>query len=162
MPTHPLRHYCVLLTIISVALAVAASGSDKLHSGTELEWAYPRGTPAPLPNAPPGIHHLPGSSRTFTQAEMDDHQNPPDWIPEEHPPAPAILAHARPGVDEPCAECHLFNGGGGFLGAPDLAGLPAAYIVRQVLEFHSGRRTRRTNKANSGMPISWRSQQNQQ
>jgi cytochrome c553 len=137
--TQPLRLYRALLTAIIAALAVTASGSDNPHLDAALEWAYPRGAPAPLPSAPSGIQHLPGSSRTFTQAEMNDHKSPPDWSPAEHPPAPPIVGHARAGVDEPCAECHLFNGVG-FLGAPDLAGLPATYIVSQVLEFRSGRR----------------------
>ncbi len=82
---------------------------------------------------------MPGSARTLTLAEVNDDRNPPDWFPNEHPPAPAIVAHGAKGGPTPCAECHLMNGQG-FPGAANLNGLPAAYIVEQVHAFKSGNR----------------------
>lgn len=76
---------------------------------------------------------------SFTQAQLDDDDNVVDWAPQEHPPAPAVVAHARPGGPTPCGNCHLMNGQG-FIAAANLTGLSKAYIVQQVEEFRSGRR----------------------
>ena len=82
---------------------------------------------------------MPGSAVTFSKAQITDEATPPDWFPQSHPPAPPIVAHGHAGGPIPCATCHLLNGAG-FLGAPDLAGLPAAYIVEQVQQFRNGTR----------------------
>ena len=34
---------------------------------------------------------LAGSTRSFTQAQIDDQFNPPDWFPEEHGPLPTVI-----------------------------------------------------------------------
>ena len=34
------------------------------------------------------LKSLPGSSKQYTQAQIDDVFNPPDWFPNEHPPLP--------------------------------------------------------------------------
>jgi len=121
----------------AAVFATALAGCDPPRP---LAWAYPRADkPGPLPEAPPGLQHVPGSAITLTKAQVDDDLNPPDWFPQAHPAPPAIVAHGRHGGPTPCAECHLMNGEG-FLGAPSLAGLPAAYIIQQVREFRSGRR----------------------
>jgi len=122
----------------ATALALSAC-NPKPGPPASLSWAYPKAAEAPLPQPGPGLHRIPGSVRTFIAAELNDDRNPVDWKPEQHPLAPGIVAHGREGGPTPCAECHLFNGGG-FIGAPDLAGLPAAYIVQQVQEFRAGRR----------------------
>ena len=50
---------------------------------TPLPWAYP--TSAPVPAAPPStdptLKHVPNSSKGFTQAQITDGFNPPDWHP---------------------------------------------------------------------------------
>ncbi len=68
-----------------------------------------------------------------------DEENPVDWFPTEHPTPPFVVAHKRPNGATPCAECHLYNGHG-FLGAADLNGLKASYIVEQVKAFRTGER----------------------
>ena len=52
---------------------------------------------------------------------------------------PRVVAHGQAVGPNPCATCHLFNGAGS-LGVPDLAGLPAAYMIEQIGQFRSGRR----------------------
>jgi len=119
-------------------LAVAACHPK--NPGAGLAWAYPHAAKAPMAMPPPpGPFHVPGSPLTMTLAQVSDDANPPDWFPAEHPTPPAIVTHAGPDGVTPCGACHLINGQG-FLGAPNLAGLPAAYIVQQVQEFRSGRR----------------------
>jgi cytochrome c553 len=95
------------------------------------------------PNAPEnpeeaGPVRIPGSSRTFTRDQIGDLSNPPDWFPEENAPKPAIVLRGHDDAFA-CGSCHLMSG----LGHPesaDLAGLPAAYILRQLGDFKSGAR----------------------
>ena len=122
------------------ALAALSVAACKPKPGDTLSWAYPHAAKGgPLPQAPQGPQHAPGSNLTLSAAQVNDEKNPPDWFPGEHPPPPDIVAHGRPGGPTPCGECHLINGQG-FLGAPNLAGLPSGYIVQQIQEFRSGRR----------------------
>jgi cytochrome c553 len=83
--------------------------------------------------------HIPGSARTYTQAQIDDLFNPPDWFPDEHSPLPAVVARGC-GKDVPaCASCHLMSGNGHPESA-NLAGLSPAYIVATMADFKSGAR----------------------
>lgn len=78
--------------------------------------------------------HVPGSTKAYTQDQIDDHMNPPDWFPDEHAPMPRVVAHGG-GTDVlGCASCHLASG----LGHPEsayLAGESAEYIERQLSDF---------------------------
>lgn len=129
----------LVLSALGVATTLAACSRPPPTPSPVLAWAYPRAAPAPLPQAPPGPQHVPGSRLTLTQAQVSDDDNPPDWVPEAHPAAPAVVAHGASGGATPCAACHLFNGEG-FVGAPSLAGLSADYIVQQVHAFRSDQR----------------------
>ncbi len=83
--------------------------------------------------------HVPGSTASFTLAQVHDLYNPPDWHPNAHPPMPPIVAHGRPAEVFACGYCHLPNG----QGRPEnsrLAGLPAGYIIRQIADFKNGQR----------------------
>lgn len=83
--------------------------------------------------------HVPGSNKSYTQDQIDDLQNPPDWFPEEHAPMPKVVAHGASGEVLGCASCHLASG----LGHPEsanLAGVSAAYIQRQLSDFKAGLR----------------------
>ena len=63
--------------IAFIALPVAAQNLP--------EWAYPVNPPGKPPDATKPLH-LPGSNKAYTQAQIDDGFNPPDWYPEDHPP----------------------------------------------------------------------------
>ena len=132
----------IVMSLAALSLAVltlAACGPAKAPAGASLAWAYPTAAKQPFPPPPPGVQRLAGSHLTFTAAQIADDENPVDWFPEEHPAPPPVVAHQPPGGPTPCGACHEFNGKG-FLGAPDLAGLPAAYIVQQIEDFRGGRR----------------------
>jgi cytochrome c553 len=109
------------------------------HAQGLPDWAYPvNPPPKPPDNTMP--KHLPGSSKTYTQAQIDDGFNPPDWYPEDHPPMPDVVAHGRKDAEaRACALCHLTSGGGHPESA-GIAGLPVGYIIRQLQEFKSGAR----------------------
>ncbi len=132
-----MRKLIGLATLLLVPLAACSQSKPK--ESPALAWAYPRAASPNIPNLGPGPFKAPGSARTATLAEVMDDKNPVDWFPGEHPPTPTVVAHKQKGGPTPCAECHLYDGHG-FLGAADLAGLPAAYIIEQVQAFRSGDR----------------------
>jgi cytochrome c553 len=81
---------------------------------------------------------VPGSTLHFTQQQINDLANAVDWFPDRHTPMPPPVAHAT-GAALACAACHLTSG----MGHPEsshLAGLPAAYLERQLADFKSGDR----------------------
>jgi len=92
--------------------------------------------PAPG-GADTGPKTLPGSTKSYTQAQIDDQFKPPDWFPQEHGPLPRVV---ETGIQaQACGSCHLMSG----LGHPEsasLAGLPVAYMVRQMEDFKNNLR----------------------
>jgi cytochrome c553 len=82
---------------------------------------------------------LPGSKRTFSQEALHDLYAAPDWFPDKHPRAPAVVLTGRNGVVAACGYCHLPDGSGRPENA-SLSGLPADYIRRQVAAFRAGTR----------------------
>src|SRR4051812_6882067 len=88
----------------------------------ELDWAYPV-TPRPEPLDNLALKQVPGSTRAYTQAQIDDPFNPPDWFPDDHPPQPPIVAQGNKPAVRACAQCHLPSGDGHPESA-SLAGLP--------------------------------------
>jgi cytochrome c553 len=105
-------------------------------------WAYPINPPAGHA-APPDdktLRHVPASRAGFTDAQLADLFVAPDWHPQDHPPAPAIVVHGRPPDVYACGHCHRMGGSGGPENAK-LAGLPADYILRQLQDYQRGVRT---------------------
>jgi cytochrome c553 len=122
-------------------IAIALFGSLALPAlaGELPDWAYPVNPPPKPPDTTTPVS-LPGSTKKYTQAQFYDGFNPPDWYPEDHRPMPDVVAHGRKDANvRACAMCHLTNGGGRPESA-SIAGLPAAYILRQMSEFKSGAR----------------------
>jgi cytochrome c553 len=104
----------------------------------ELDWAYPVAPrPEPLDNL--ALKQVPGSTRAYTQAQIDDPFNPPDWFPDEHPAQPSIVAQGNKPTVRACAQCHLPSGDGHPESA-SLAGLPVPYLMRQMTAFKNGGR----------------------
>jgi cytochrome c553 len=117
-------------------LTIAAQPQEPATTGHPI-WAFPVADkdqpPAADEKAP---KHIPGSSKSYTQAQIDELSNPPDWFPEEHGPLPAVVAHGS-GKDVPaCASCHLMSGNGHPESA-NLAGLSADYIESTMADFKS-------------------------
>src|SRR6267378_4337606 len=75
-----------------------------------MDWAYPVTPPRQQPDNV-AMKTLPGSTKQYTQAQIDDPFNPPDWYPDAHPPMPEIVARGGPKPDgRACAQCHLTSG----------------------------------------------------
>jgi cytochrome c553 len=122
----------LVAAFVLALLFVLPAGAD------DLDWAYP-----PTPKAEPpdnvALKQMPGSSRQYTQAQIDDPFNAPDWYPDEHPPMPPIVAHGSKPAVQACARCHLPSGDG-HPESSSLAGLPVAYALRQMAAFKNGER----------------------
>jgi len=106
--------------------------------GENTDWAYPVGPP-PVPPDNIVLKQMPGSTKSYTQAQINDGFNPPDWYPEDHPPMPRIVANGSPPGVRACTQCHLTSGNG-HPESSSVAGLPVAYIVRQMAAFKNGER----------------------
>src|SRR5580700_11254400 len=120
--------------VLTAALSAAAFAAD------QPDWAYPV-TPPPGQLDNVTMKSVPGSSQQYTQAQIDDPFNPPDWFPNEHPPMPQVVAHGGPKpAGRACAQCHLPSGDGHPESA-SLAGLPVAYVRRQMEAFKTGIRS---------------------
>jgi cytochrome c553 len=111
------------------------------------EWAYtppnPPGAPPPpssLPADDTAVIRIPGVERTLTRGQLRGVAEIPDWRPQEHTGAPAVVRFGRTaeGV-RACGFCHLADGGG----RPENAsvnGLPVAYFLQQMEDFKRGAR----------------------
>src|SRR5215831_9989471 len=122
---------CVALFISAVSIGVYS----QQRAGADLSWAFPVKN-GDLPPEEAGPKSVPGSTKSYTQAQIEDLSNPPDWFPEEHPPAPQIVQHGH-GDALACGACHLMSGVGHPESA-DMAGMKAEYILRQMADFKSG------------------------
>jgi cytochrome c553 len=129
-----------LISIAALGLLVlpAVQAQAQAPAQSLPGWAYPVAPPPKAPDAVKPIQ-LPGSTKQYTQAQIDNRFSPPDWYPQEHPPLPDVVAHGRPPNGLACALCHLTSGGGHPESA-GISGLPVQYFLRQLAEFKSGTR----------------------
>jgi cytochrome c553 len=128
---------CALAPLL-MARAVSAQEELKVPEGLP-DWAFNIPDKVqPTAVRPQGIVRAPGSAKEYEWAKVSGNSNPPDWFPDEHPQAPLSVA-GGPGRRFACGACHLMSGQGHPESA-DLAGLPAAYIVRQMAYYKTGTR----------------------
>ncbi len=140
----------VFAALIALCAALVATGRNQgatTRARTMPEpppdWAYAVNPPekaSPAKPADNNLQHVPGSAAAFTLRQINDGFNPPDWHPDGHPPMPEVVAHGRKPEVLACGYCHMPNG----QGRPEnssLAGLPEAYIIKQMTDFKSGQRT---------------------
>jgi cytochrome c553 len=141
-----IRCYTVAMGCVLLALVLPARTDGQSPRGATRPSAPAFEVPAwafPLPATPPPAaydsvrrHRVPGSGASFTEAQAQNRFGVADWYPASHPAMPDVVARGRkPGVAA-CAFCHLPDG----IGRPEnamLAGLPAAYIVAQLVDIRS-------------------------
>src|ERR1041384_4910854 len=96
--------YALLLALLPAAAAAAE----------RPDWAFPPAgvTGAPRPVETGELKRVPGSSRSYTQSQIDSFNDPPDWFPDEHPPFPQIVGHGKDKAVRACISCHLSTGHG--------------------------------------------------
>ncbi len=124
--------FCASMLVLIPVVAIAADAPP--------DWAYPV---APANYQPPPDNgqpkHVAGSTKAFTEKQINDFTDPPDWFPDEHAPMPQLVAHGKAPVVHACDQCHLTTGRG-HPESGNLAGLPAGYIQEQIAAFRDGSR----------------------
>ena len=98
----------------------------------EPSWAFQvQAGSLPAEDATP--KSVPGSTKQYTPAQIDDLRNPPDWFPDEHsvPPTRVVKGEANAMA---CGACHLMNGEG-HPESGTISGFTADYIVQQMTDF---------------------------
>jgi cytochrome c553 len=133
-----IKRIAAILLVASASVVIV--GMPGARAGDPPAWAFPVNPPGlAAPKDDGKLHALPGSAAQFSFGQLRDGFNPPDWYPDDHPQMPPLVAHgAQPGA-RACGFCHMPSG----YGRPEnaaLAGLPAAYIIKQVEDFKSGAR----------------------
>jgi cytochrome c553 len=125
------------LVLFAVACALATTFAA---AETPPPWAYPKAPPDFKPPPDDGtVRRVPSSSAAYTLTQLRDLFLAPDWHPSDHPPMPEVVARGRKPDVFACGFCHRADGPGGPENA-NLTGLPASYILRQMLDFKSGAR----------------------
>src|SRR4029079_8274898 len=85
------------------------------------------------------VHHVAGTTRGFTIAQIVDLRGPADWFPEDHPAMPSIVAVGRQAGVPSWSYCHYPNGKG-TANTGRVAGLPVSYILQTLNDFKNGLR----------------------
>jgi cytochrome c553 len=150
-----MKKFVVVLTLV-LALVIAAGvlAAQQQSNRVPPPWAYgfatPPGPPAAAPAAPAAaaapaapdntLHKLPGSTGSFTAAQIRDGNGPADWYPGDHPPMPEIVAHGKSAQQViACSLCHYPNG----KGRPEnagVSGLSYDYFVQTMMDFKNDKR----------------------
>jgi cytochrome c553 len=157
------RAACIPLALFATVLVLAA------NDGPPPPWAYgfpaaataaPAAPPAaaapaaaPVPDTAPRT--IPGSSGSFTLAQIRDGFGPADWFPSDHPAMPDIVAHGKRPDVRACSLCHYPNG----KGRPEnagVSGLPVGYFIQTMADFKNGaRKSADTRKGNTNLMIAY-------
>jgi cytochrome c553 len=125
----------ILVSILAFAMIPSVALAQEKPS-----WAFPvteKEQPAVKENTAP--RSAPGSARSYTRAQADNMFDIPDWYPEMYPKLPKVIANGNAPNVRACGSCHLPIGTGHDESAY-VAGLPAAYFIRQVQDYKSGAR----------------------
>lgn len=126
---------------LGVLGALALCASSAALAADKPDWAFPvtdKVQPAMVPDDGKP-KSAPGSTRTYTRAQIEDLYNPPDWYPDQHPAMPQVVSNGRAPEIRACIACHLPTGTGHTESA-NMAGLPAAYLMQQVEDYKTGAR----------------------
>jgi cytochrome c553 len=165
-----MRKFVALAFVLAFVLAAGVIVAQQ--SAAPSPWAYGFDGPAPAtPPAPPAgggrgagpaaapdtsLHQLPGSTLSFTLAQIRDGYGPADWFPGDHPAMPDIVAHGRRDAQiNACSLCHYPNGKGRAENA-GVSGLPYSYFVQTMMDFKNDlRKSADTRKANTNRMIAF-------
>jgi len=154
-----------IVALTSVAAMVLAIGVLNAANDPPPPWAY--GFAGPATAAPPAAGRgaapaapadeskksLPGSTGSFTLAQIRDAFGPADWYPGDHPPMPEVVAHGKRPDVRACSLCHYPNG----KGRPEnagVSGLPYSYFMQTMADFkNDARKSADSRKANTNVMI---------
>lgn len=124
-----------ILTALGLVLGTCAfAAGEPLPS-----WAYPWAPDVKRPVDDGVARRVPGSAAVYSVTQINDLFATVVWHPADHAALPGVVALGRKPDLRACGSCHRADGAGGPENA-SLAGLPAAYIAQQLLDFKSGAR----------------------
>jgi cytochrome c553 len=126
--------------LAAVVLAIAVGAQAPPAASERPSWAFL--TPdkeQPQAQESTGPIQIPGSSKSYTAAQIDNLSFPPDWFPDEHGPLARVVQGGEGSTALACGACHLMTGQGHPESA-DIAGMPVEYLVRQMADFKNGTR----------------------
>src|SRR6266516_4403363 len=172
-----MRNFVGVLTLALAFVIAAGVLAAQQQSGREPAtavpppWAYGFAAPPAPAAAPPAaapaapaaqpapdatMHKLPGSTLSFTVAQIRDGYGPADWFPGDPPPMPDIVAHGKRDQQViACSLCHYPNG----KGRPEnagVSGLPYSYFVQTMLDFkNDSRKSADSRKGNTNRMIAF-------
>ncbi len=130
-----------IATVLAVAVALGVPGARAQEREPVPAWGYPvNPSDFKLPPDDGVPRAVPGSDVRYTVTQTRDRFLTPDWHSQEHPSMPDVVRQGRRPDVAACGYCHRASGTGGPENA-DLAGLPFAYIVRQMQDYKSGARS---------------------
>jgi cytochrome c553 len=124
---------CLLATHWSQASQTARAQTDF------PDWPWPKGASEPAKPDDGQLFHIPGSSKSYTDTQINRSTSTVDWFPELHPAPPAPVISGKNGAYRACGQCHLIDGRGK-PDTADLRGLPVAYFLQQLTDMKEGTR----------------------
>jgi len=128
---------------IAVSLMISSSYADNPIKGAP-HWSTPkRGVALESNNTArdndKALFTIVGSDQHYTQQQIDDKFNAPDWFPNRHDQMPDIVKSGKAPKVWACASCHL-SSGSGHPESASLAGLDSQYLQNQMYAFANGSR----------------------
>jgi cytochrome c553 len=102
-------------------------------------WPYPKGVHEPPKPDDGQLFHIPGSTKSYTDTQINGSTSTVDWFPELHPAPPAPVILGKQGAYNACGQCHLIDGRGK-PDTADLQGLPVAYFLQQLADMRDDKR----------------------
>jgi cytochrome c553 len=103
------------------------------------DWPWPKGASEPAKPDDGQLFRIPGSTKSYTDTQINRSTSTVDWFPELHPPPPGPVISGKNGAYHACGQCHLIDG----RGKPDTADLrrlPVAYFLQQLTDMKEGKR----------------------
>ena len=102
-------------------------------------WPYPKGVHEPPRPDDGKLFHIPGSTKSYTDTQINGSTSTVDWFPDLHPKPPAPVIAGKEGAYRACGVCHLIDGRGK-PDTADLQGLPVAYFLQQLADMKDDKR----------------------
>jgi cytochrome c553 len=144
-PTVALLASCLILAVSQLSHSYQTATKPNYDPPANLvkadypEWPYPKGVnEAPKPDDGQ-LFHIAGSTKSYTDTQINRSTSTVDWFPELHPAPPGPVILGKKGAYNACGQCHLIDG----RGKPDTAnlqGLPVAYFLQQLADMRDDKR----------------------
>jgi cytochrome c553 len=136
---------CLLLTVSLLAHAHQTAAKPSYDPPANLTrtdvpaWPYPKGVHEIEKPDDGQLFHIPGSTKSYTDTQINRSTSTIDWFPETHPAPPAPVISGKDGAYRACGLCHLIDGRGK-PDTADLQGLPVAYFLQQLADMKEDKR----------------------